>query len=315
MTLLSLKSLEDHEIQDACKGFSQPSRLADACYYLLSTKGKKLRSSVLLEAAAHGPWDNSVLVRRAAVAVELLHMASLAHDDVVDEGKIRRGQETVGAKFGDMTAVLSGGWLLGRAVELISECGEEAVSLFSDTSRHICEGQMLEVEDIHDVERTVQRYFRVIESKTASLFRLSARLGAELAGAEESDTARLERFGYQFGVAFQISDDLLDLLEEDSVGGKLPGSDMRQGIYTLPVLYALEESAELRGLLMNGSIDDQRETVVGVVRATGGVGRALGDRRRHAGAAKNAVADLAQSSRLENLVDYALPSFGNEVSQ
>lgn len=308
-----LESLENIEVEDACKEVKHSSRLADACQYLMSTKGKQLRSNIVLEAALNGPRNNNDLVRRAAAAVELFHLATLAHDDVVDESVLRRGEETVATRFCNITAIQSGGWLLSQSIELISDCGDIAITLYSDTAARACEGQMFEVEDLYNIEQSPERYFKTIEAKTASLFELSARLGAEVSGADNNVVSQLERYGHELGIAFQISDDLLDLVSVDELTDKSPGRDLQQGKYTLPVLYALHENTGLREMLLAHSKDGQLEQILDVIQSTSGVERATEDCRRHAVAAKQALEGLPKPDNLRNIVDYVLSTLDVEM--
>ncbi len=314
MAILSLKALEDHEIQAAGNQSMHKTRLSDACRHLLSNQGKKLRSSILLEAATCGTESNSDLVRQAAIAVELLHVSSLVHDDLVDEGKLRRGQETVGFKYGNSAAALVGGSLIARAVDLISECGDEAVDLFSNCITRICDGEMYQFQDLHDLDRLPEGYYRVIEAKTASLFELSGQLGASLAGAENSAITKLTRYGHELGFAFQISDDLLDLLVGDEVTGKTSGSDLRQGVYTLPVLYSLSKSKRLRDLLANDDADMQSREIIDEIRNAGGIDRAISDCRNHMNTAKEMVAGLPCDSQLSKVADHFLSRLTDQAS-
>ncbi len=308
-----LESLENIEVEDACKEVIRSSRLADACKYLLSTKGKQLRSNIVFEAAHNGPRNNNDLVRRAAAAVELFHLATLAHDDVVDESVLRRGEETVATRFCNLTAIQSGGWLLSQSIELISDCGDMAITLYSDTAARACEGQMFEVEDLYNIEQSPERYFKTIESKTASLFELSARLGAEVSGADNNVVSQLEQYGHELGIAFQISDDLLDLVSVDELTDKLPGRDLQQGKYTLPVLYALHENTGLQEMLLAHSKDSQLDQILDVIQSTSGVERAIEDCRRHAEAAKQALEGLPKPDNLRNIVDYVLSTLDAEM--
>ncbi len=298
-----MQSLDDLEIEASGKGFTESNKLADACEYLLSTRGKLLRSSILLETTKYGAEIDNDLARKAAIAVEFLHTASLAHDDVVDEGKLRRGRETVGMKFGNTASVLSGGWLLARAVELVSECGDAAISRFVHATAKICEGEMLQAKDLFNTEQSPKHYFDVVAAKTASLFSLSALLGAELAGADEDTVAQLEHYGHELGMAFQISDDLLDLLSDDETTGKTSRSDLQHGIYTLPILYAMSENSELKGLLAGSVEDEQFEEIITMVRTAGGIDRSLDDCRRHAASARTSIESLPHSSNLMQIVD------------
>ncbi len=265
------------ELLEAVGSLSETSPLRESCEYVASTPGKRFRASVLFAAAEYGEtldWD---LVKQSAVAVELFHAATLAHDDVVDDGQLRRGKPSIGAHSGNLAASLSGGWLFARAVELIADAGEEATVQFGKTAAKVCEGEMLEARDLYDADRSRARYQEAIEAKTASLIGFAAWLGATVGGAEPETVSKLEQYGDAVGMAFQIADDVLDLIGDPEVTGKTAGSDLRQGVYTLPVIYALEADPSLRSVLVSGPEQHELPALVERVRALGAVEAALGD--------------------------------------
>lgn len=270
--------------------FELESRLARTCRHVLRTDGKQLRPNILREAAKYGPRTDDETVQNAAAAVELLHLASVTHDDVIDASDLRRGIETARARFGDRASVLGGGWLFARAVELLADGGDEATRHFCDATARICEGQMLESEDLFNVDRSPQRYLAAIDGKTATLFALSARLGAHLSGADRETVAKLAHYGRDLGLAFQISDDVLDLIAEDLITGKPQGSDLRRGVYTLPLLYALRANPGLAKLLQEPDASSEGlGQLVKEISAAGGFEQALADCSRYVDSAKAAV--------------------------
>jgi heptaprenyl diphosphate synthase len=244
------RALHEGEIEAALNSMAADSPLRDGCAYIVSSPGQRFRASLVLDAASYGPRPDDPQVVQAAVAVELFHAATLAHDDVVDDGKLRRGRPAIGARSGNLTASLAGGWLCARSCELVAELGDEAAASFAETTAAVCDGEMLEFGDLHDAGRTRDRYLAVIEAKTASLFAFSAWLGATAGGASPAGAEALRRYGLALGMAFQIADDILDLLASPEQTGKTPGSDLRQGVYTLPVIGAIaadpDIAAELR---------------------------------------------------------------------
>lgn len=259
----------------AALSFRRTSSLNDACAHLLTTRGKLLRGRLALAAARQGPRPNAPEVTSVACAIELLHLASLAHDDVIDAGTVRRGKATVGARYGRQAAVVAGAWLYARAVERVSECGGEALDLFAETARRMCAGGMREQRDRYDTRRSVEEYREASNLKTASAFALAARLGAMLAGAADAVVECAALFGREFGLAYQIWDDLIDLLASPDQSGKSPESDLRDGLYTLPVICALAESDELRARLADR--DGQGRThadTTALITRTAGVERA-----------------------------------------
>lgn len=286
-----VSSVQEAVAGAAC-GFRRHTRLEAACRYILATDGKRLRPNIVLEAARQGPEPEGPVVSEAAGAVELLHLGSLAHDDVIDGASRRRGHETVRLRFGDPAAVLSGGWLFAHAVRLAARSGDAAVALLAESACRMCDGQALEIADAFRVDRSPARYFAAIEGKTAALFALAAQLGAHAAGASEDVVARLGSYGRELGVAFQLADDLLDLLPSAEASGKEPGTDLRRGIYTLPVLCALEESPDLGERLGGRLVGDELREVLAQVHVSGGPGTVAVECAKHARAAEAALNGL-----------------------
>ncbi len=206
---------------------------------LLSASGKMLRPAFVLLASRFGQADPA-RIHRVAAAVEMLHMATLVHDDIIDGARFRRGVATLNATAGPRTAVLVGDWLFASSVSLIADLGEtqDARALATITAR-ICAGEISQSSDRGLVHTSVRRYLRRIAGKTAALFSLSFYVGARESGCPEPLSAILRRLGYCLGMGFQIIDDILDFQREGSRLGKPTGSDLAQGIYTLPVILAL----------------------------------------------------------------------------
>ena len=198
----------------------------------------------------------------AAVVVELTHLATLYHDDVMDEADVRRGAPSANARWTNTVAILTGDFLFARASDLTAGLGTEATRIQSRTFARLVEGQISETAGPADGQDAVEHHLQVIADKTASLLATSARLGALMAGAPAVDVETVARFGEVFGAAFQLSDDLIDVLSESGQSGKTPGTDLREGIRTLPVLLVLAsddpESARLRELLLSDLTDDAR---------------------------------------------------------
>lgn len=253
------------------------SPLLPSCDYIVSNPGKRFRAQALESAACYGDRPDDPLVHRSAVAIELFHAATLAHDDVVDDGNLRRGKATIGAHAGNLAASLSGGWLFARSIELVAEVGAEAVTRFAAATSVVCEGEMLESRDLYDVDRTRDGYLAGIEAKTARLIALSTWLGAKAGGAEPEIALRLERYGEAVGMAFQIADDILDLVADPEITGKTKGSDLRGGVYTLPTIHALAVDPELRDRLVRGPEEAELPELIERIRATGAVEAALAE--------------------------------------
>jgi geranylgeranyl pyrophosphate synthase len=286
--------------------FKNSPDLAAACEHVLQSGGKRLRPRFLEAASMAGPEPMAPAIGRAAVAVELFHCASLAHDDVIDDAALRRGKETVSVRRGAIAAALTGGWMFGRSAALAAECGNGAALRFAEAAARVCDGQMLEVCDLFDPGRTEERYFQAIGGKTATLFELSAALGAESASATPAAVETAAECGWSFGIAFQILDDVNDLLEDTAITGKAAGKDLLQGVHTLPVIYALEEAPDLQDALAVGVSPDSLPIVLAAIRRTAGVGRALRGARGHAELAKSQASALPGGDRLEALIDESL---------
>jgi heptaprenyl diphosphate synthase len=270
---------EGGEAAIALSTLSSESPLWESCDYIVSNPGKRFRASVLECSAHYGDRPEDPLVGRSAVAIELFHAATLAHDDVVDDGNLRRGKATIGARSGNLAASLAGGWLFARAGELIAEVDGEAIARFAEATSIVCEGEMLESRDLHDVDRTRESYLASIEAKTARLIAFSAWLGGKVGGADSEVAERLERYGEAVGMAFQIADDVLDLLADPKTTGKTEGSDLRGGVYTLPVIQALAVDPGLRERLLERPDESELPGVVAQIRATGAVETSLDESR------------------------------------
>jgi len=257
--------------------------------------GKRYRPMLAQVAAEIGGDDGDHPIE-AGVAVELIHLGSLYHDDVIDEAGSRRGQTSVNANWSNTIAILAGDFLLARASEVAAPLGTEAVALLARTYALLCEGQVLELQLGNDLVHGPEDYFRVIENKTASLIRTSARLGAMAGGASREQVDAATRWGHEVGVVFQLTDDVLDLLATEEFLGKPAGSDIHEGTFTLPVLYALQspDGDRVRDLLADGKPYDPAavQQVIEIVRSGGHLERVLDETERRIAAADEAIAEL-----------------------
>src|SRR5438309_2921060 len=225
--------------------------LSETASHLLDAGGKRFRPMLVLLAGYFGDPTDPRLVP-GAVAIELTHLATLYHDDVIDEADFRRGKASANSRWDNTVAILTGDYLFARASEISSELGSDVSRLLARTIATVCDGQIREVGMAGRVDQTEAGYMEVIERKTAALIATSCRLGGMLSDAPEDDVDVLERFGEALGIGFQLSDDIMDLISSARELGKEPGVDMKEGAYTLPVIHALEESEELRSLLALG---------------------------------------------------------------
>ncbi len=226
--------------------------LSEVATHLIEAGGKRIRPILALAAARAVGEDSTIEVVRGASAVELVHLASLYHDDVMDEANERRGVVSVNARWGNLIAVVSGDFLLARAAGIAARLGSEIAELLADTLAEMCEGQIAEVKDGFNTSRSKEEYLRAISGKTASLMATSARIGALAAKGERGRVQALTEIGNNFGMLFQIRDDVLDIAASREELRKLPGQDLLEGVYNLPVIMALESKevgGELRAIL------------------------------------------------------------------
>jgi len=239
--------------------------------------GKRLRPILALAAAnIEDRFDSAVI--SAATSVELVQVGSLVHDDIFDLAATRRGVPTINSVEGDHQAILAGDFILARAGVQASRVGAEAARVLAATVVELCVGQHLETRRLGALDRSIEEHFASIEAKTASLFDVSCRIGSLAAEADTATVAALGRFGRNYGMAFQIIDDVLDLIADPVRLGKPVGSDVRAGVYTLPVLEVMNgpQGDDLRRLLVTEDVDEAVSArVAELVSETGAVERAL----------------------------------------
>jgi len=270
---------------------SEDPFLTEVAGHLLSAGGKRLRPALAVAAAAAGGVAATPAVLQGGVSVELVHLGSLYHDDVMDEAASRRGVESVNARWGNLVAILAGDFLLARASEIAASLGTEVAGLLAATIGRLCEGQVSELKTAFSPARTEAEYLTSISGKTASLMAASCRIGALTAGLPRTQVDALTTFGEAVGVVFQIRDDVLDVVGTDAQLGKPAGQDLVEGTYSLPVIRALADPAagpELRSLLGRPLDGPERDKARDIVRATTGVDEALAVGRRYAEAAADA---------------------------
>jgi heptaprenyl diphosphate synthase len=213
---------------------SEAPFVTEACRHLLHAGGKRFRPLLVLLAAEAGPAPAAEEVLTAACVVELTHLASLYHDDVMDEAALRRGADSANARWDNHVAILAGDWLFSKSSELTARLGADAVRIQAETFTRLVEGQILETVPATG-EGLLEHYLRVVEGKTGSLIATSARYGAMFSGAPAEVVEGLTSYGEKVGIAFQLSDDILDVGSDSEESGKTPGTDLREGVPTLPV--------------------------------------------------------------------------------
>jgi geranylgeranyl pyrophosphate synthase len=275
--------------------------------------GKRLRPIILLLAGRAFDANLDRLVT-AAAGVELLHIASLIHDDSIDRSALRRGKPTLNSKLNSGAVILVGDYLFARSAMLAAATNmNRVVSIFASTLGDICDGQLREMFDAHRLDQTQADYERRIFGKTASLFAGSAEMGATIGEADEAATAALRHFGENFGIAFQIMDDVLDLRESTSDLGKPSGNDLRQGTVTLPVMrFAAKlppdsSDAQLLQHIVSGDQDDDADIdrLVDKIRLSGAIEESVAEAERFVQIAKASLVHIPDGDARTLLSDLA----------
>ena len=273
LTLPGIKSaLErvEEELRIAVK--AEEPLLTKLSRHLIDAGGKRIRpslaiaSSQILENKPVAPSQEVIL---GGVAVELVHQGSLYHDDVMDGAKTRRNVKSVNEEWGNREAILGGDYLLARASEIAAGLGAEVAGLLASTIASLCEGQIREVNSAYDITRTEEAYMSSIAGKTGALLSASAKIGAIVSDYPEDAVKAVTTFGNLYGIAFQIVDDLLDVMASEKELGKPSGNDMLEGVYTLPVIRTLEgpNGEALKDLLGNPICNDKRDEALMLVRS------------------------------------------------
>lgn len=212
--------------------------------HLVEAGGKRLRPLLTLLAAEFGNADSKGVIE-SAVVCELTHLATLYHDDVMDEAKLRRGVQSANDRWGNVVAILTGDYLFSKASDLLADLGPEAVRLQAKTFERLVIGQISETQNKDKPDLTVENYLKVVSDKTASLIATSARFGAMLAGAPVKEIDLLTQYGEKIGIAFQLADDVLDIASETTESGKTAGTDLKEGVPTLITLL-VKKSQDLK---------------------------------------------------------------------
>jgi heptaprenyl diphosphate synthase len=251
--------------------------LTETSSYLIAAGGKRFRAMLVLLAAYLGDPTDPRLIS-GSVAIELVHLATLYHDDVIDEADARRGAPSANVRWDNTVAILTGDFLFARASEISTDLGTDVCRLLARTIAVLCDGQIREVDSSAEVDQPESNYQEIIRRKTASLIATSCRLGGVLSDASPEHTDTIERFGNALGMAFQLSDDIMDITASQLELGKEPGSDMRMGVYTGPVLHALahgDRRQELARLLQHGPPDGELlDRALEIIRSDGSIEQA-----------------------------------------
>lgn len=260
--------------------------------HLIYAGGKRLRPMLAVASATGGARPATEEDLLGGVALELMHLASLYHDDVMDEAEVRRNVDSVNARYGNLIAIVAGDYLMARSAAIAADLGTDVAGLLARTLAWLTRGQVSEVRTAFSVERTESEYYEAIEGKTASLMASSCRVGALTAGLDDEQTEALTEFGRCFGMVYQLRDDILDLIATDNQLGKPAGQDLAEGIYNLPTLFALRDpnvGGELRAILGEVLDDEDRERARKLVVATDGVEQTIAAAQRFLAQAHSAL--------------------------
>jgi heptaprenyl diphosphate synthase len=273
--------------------------VTETSLHLMQAGGKRFRPLFTLLSAQVGPRGDAPEVITAAAVVELVHLATLYHDDVMDSATMRRGAESANSRWDNTVAILTGDYLFAHASRLVADLGPEAVRIIADTFAELVTGQMRETRGPRPGEDRVKHYLAVVAEKTGSLIATAARYGAMFAGCPPEQVSALRRFGEIIGTAFQVSDDIIDIASPEEDSGKTPGTDLREGVATLPMLYAAQRSGpdadRLRELLAAPLTDDALvEEALALLRAGDGLDRARDTLRELAAQAREELAGLPE---------------------
>jgi heptaprenyl diphosphate synthase len=277
--------------------------ITDTARHLTRAGGKRFRPILVLLGAQFGdPYAPGVVP--AAVVVELTHLATLYHDDVMDEADVRRGVPSANSRWGNSVAVLTGDFLFSRASHILADLGPEAVRVQAEAFERLVTGQIMETVGPREGRDPLDHYLEVIAGKTSSLMAVSGRFGAMMAGADDSVVHVLTQYGERIGAAFQLADDVLDIASDSHESGKTPGTDLREGIPTLPVLHVRRWHAQSAGRvsaederlieLLDGDLsDDARHAeALKLLRAHPALEQARRDTLRYAAEARAALTPL-----------------------
>ena len=279
--------------------------------HLIDAGGKRIRPTLVLLTSQLGEANSDEAIQ-SAVVVELTHIGTLYHDDVMDDAPRRRGVESAHEIWGNNVAILTGDLLFARASQLVSKLGQKALTLQADTFERLCLGQLNETVGPQPGEDPIAHYLKVLADKTGSLISASAELGVIFSGADQALREPVRRFGEAIGVAFQLIDDYIDLQSDGKVSGKTPGTDLRAGVATLPVLYLRQdaatdlEAAKLVEIIDSGLEDDAKlEQLLVALRSHSATERTFTEAKRWASEAIAALDGLPQGPVREALTNFA----------
>ena len=277
--------------------------------YIVNSGGKRLRPIITLLAARACGYRGEDHIKLAAT-VELIHTATLLHDDVVDESMLRRGRDTANALWGNQAAVLVGDFIYSRAFQMMTETGHlRVLDIMADTTNTIAEGEVMQLVNCHDADTTEQRYLEVIHNKTAKLFEAGARLGAVIGGLNAGAEQALARYGTHLGTAFQLIDDVLDYQSSPEETGKNLGDDLAEGKPTLPLIRAIQTGAPEHAAVIRTAITEggreRIDAVLAAIESTDAIAYTVASAEREARVASDALAPIPPSAYRDALAAIA----------
>ncbi|GAA3247175.1 polyprenyl synthetase family protein [Nonomuraea helvata] len=293
---------------------SEDAFVTEASKHLIEAGGKRFRTLLLLLAAQFGDPSAPGVVP-GAVVIELTHLGSLYHDDVMDEAPVRRGSPSANARWDNTVAILTGDFLFAQASDLLADLGPELIRIQAQTFSRLVQGQIRETVGPRDGEDPIAHHLGVLTDKTGSLIAASGRFGALLSGAPADVEERLSRACEAIGVAWQLGDDLLDVASTGVQSGKTPGTDLREGVKTLPVLYALasDESSRLGELLSGPVAEEDVDEALTLLRAHPAMGQARAELESWVDRARTDISglpDIPARSAFLALCDYVVERSG-----
>ncbi len=296
------------EFEDYLQGslVSRQPLIQEAISDLAKSGGKRLRPALLMITAKFGEYKKEEVWLLAA-ALEILHMATLIHDDIIDDADLRRGSKTAQSKYGKDVAVFAGDYLFTLTFDILAgKATNEQLKQVSKVIQQICEGEIQQHQDRYNISVSYKDYFKRIKRKTALLFEGSCALGAGSAGLSKSVVRNLSHYGRYIGMAFQLVDDLFDFSKKSSGIGKPEGNDFTQGIYTLPILYSLYESDSANCLkkLLDNPVDNNQE-IKEIITNNGSLDYTMSVATDYINKAKTKLKGLADHSYQEILIDLA----------
>jgi heptaprenyl diphosphate synthase len=295
----------EKELEETIQAESQ--LLRQASLHLLKAGGKRIRPVFVLLGGKFGNYDIKT-IKNVAVSLELIHMASLVHDDVIDDAELRRGQQTIKAKWDNRIAMYTGDYIFARALELMTEIETPlAHQILSQTIVELSVGEIEQIKDKYNFEQNLRNYLRRIKRKTALLIAASCQLGAVVSEVPDEVHRKLYRFGYYVGMSFQITDDVLDFTGTEKELGKPAGGDLLQGNITLPVLYAMEnEDIRSRIKTVHEGMDRRElEEILELIQGSEAIERSLEISNRYLQKALDILEELPQNKAKKSLRDIA----------